>query len=244
MEHGQFVATIRNQCEALRSSALAAGPEAAVPTCPKWTVSRLVGHLGRVQSWVGEALTDPSGERVQPNRPPEGWAALLCWWDEQRETMIERLADPDAPAWMPFRGYPPTAASWARRQAHEAAIHRLDAEHARAAGVEPGSVPSLVFEPEFAADGIDELICWMVPARTDWTKSTADGVAVLHAADAGQTWVVRLKPGTAPQIGRLGLEGDATIAGTADAVYRRVWGRPSHAVVTGDTTLLEALASP
>jgi uncharacterized protein (TIGR03083 family) len=217
---------------------LAAGPDAEVPTCPKWTVSKLVGHLGRVQSWVIKSVADPSGQQVKPDRPPEGWDNLLTWWDEQRTTMVDVLADPQAPAWLPFKRYPQTAGSWARRQAHEAAIHRLDAEHARCA------VPSFVFDTEFAADGIDELIAWMVPTRVDWTESSAGGSVVLHATDAEQVWTVRLEPGKPPEIGEGGLDGDATIAGTADAVYRRVWGRPSHAVVTGNTALLEPLASP
>jgi hypothetical protein len=187
---------------------------------------------------VGSALADPSGRGVKPERPPEDWDELLGWWDRQRSTMIEGLSDPDAPAWLPFSRYPQVAGSWARRQAHEAAIHRLDGEHALAAE------PSFVFEPAFAADGIDELVAWMVPTRQDWSELQFDGTVLLHATDARRTWAVRLAPGLPPSITPDEVEADVTIAGPADAVYRRVWGRPSHAVVTGDTTLLEPLASP
>lgn len=209
-----------------------------MPTCPRWTVSRLVSHLGRVQAWVVKALADPSGQDVQPDRPPEDWDELLAWWDEQRTKMIEGLADAEAPAWLPFRGYPQVAGSWARRQAHEAAIHRLDAEFARA------EEPTLAFEPEFAADGIDELIAWMVPARRDWSKLGSEGTVLLRTTDTGQTWTVRLFPGVPPSITSDETEADVTIAGSADAVYRHVWGRPSGAVVTGQTALLEPIASP
>ena len=152
--------------------------------------------------------------------------------------MIAALADPDAPAWLPWQRYPQVAASWARRQAHEAAIHRLDAESAR------GEVPSPLFEPDFAADGIDELISTMAPARTDWSKVSLSGTVVVHATDVDRVWSVHLKPGVEPVIDTTGLDGDALIAGTADAVYRQVWGRPSEATVTGDTALLEPLAAP
>ena len=185
-----------------------------------------------------KALADPTGQDVKVGRPPEDWEELLAWWDDQRATMVERLADPGAPAWLPWQRFPQVAATWARRQAHEAAIHRLDAEHAC------GDVPSPLFDSEFAADGIDELISWMVPQRTDWSRSEASGTVVLHAADAGRAWTVHLKPGAEPVIEPGGLQGDAMIAGTADAVYRRVWGRPSEAKVTGETALLEPLASP
>jgi uncharacterized protein (TIGR03083 family) len=187
---------------------------------------------------VCKTVGDPSGREAKPDRPPEEWHALLAWWDEQSTTMVDRLADPEAPAWLPFTRYPQVAASWARRQAHEAAIHRLDAEYALTAE------PAFVFDPEFAADGIDELIAWLAPSRADWSKSEFAGTVVLHAIDAERTWAVRLSPGVPPSITADELHADVTIAGPADAVYRRVWGRPSQAVVTGNTALLEPLAAP
>ena len=238
------MAEIDNQCTALRSAAIEAGPDAKVHTCPNWTVSRLVGHLARVQSWVRSALANPSGENVEGGRPPEGWDDLLSWWDEQRMAMIEELADPGRPAWLLWSRAPQVAGSWARRQAHEAAIHRLDAEHARAGSTDPNSVPALLFDPEFAADGIEELMDWILPTRGKWHGSTASGSVLLHAADAGRTWTVRVEPDSPPVFEPGGLSGDLTIAGTADAVYRRIWGRPSHASVTGELGLLEPLRTP
>ncbi|WP_027941171.1 maleylpyruvate isomerase family mycothiol-dependent enzyme [Amycolatopsis taiwanensis] len=244
MQHERFVAEIRNQCAALRSAAIAAGPDAQVPTCPGWTVHRLVAHLARVQSWARAALRDPTGKDVRAGRRPEDWDELLVWWDEQLSGMIDGLADPASPAWLPWRGVPRNAGSWARRQAHEAAIHRLDAEHARAGNDDPDTVAALVFDPEFAADGIEELAGWLLPSRATANTSTCSGSVFLHAADAGRSWTLRIEPGVAPTFSAGGLEGDLTIAGTADSVYRRLWGRPSHATVTGDTTLLEPLAAP
>ncbi|MTD58705.1 maleylpyruvate isomerase family mycothiol-dependent enzyme [Amycolatopsis pithecellobii] len=234
MRHGEFLTIIQDQCAALRAAAVAAGPDTDVPTCPKWTVNRLVRHIGRVQSWVGKALAGAPDR--QADQPPSDWAELLSWWDEQRVKMLDGLADPDAPAWLPFAGYPPFAGSWARRQAHEAAIHRLDAEHALT------PTPSVVFPPEFAADGIDELITVLVPGRDDWSGSRFEGTVILRATDAGREWNVRLAPGVPPAPGA-GAP-DLTIEGSADAVYRRVWGRPSVAVVAGEVALLEPLASP
>lgn len=179
-------------------------------------------------------------------QPPADWTELLSWWDEQLHGMVAELADPAAPAWLPFTRYPQTAASWARRQAHEAAIHRLDAEHALAGSDDPSAVPSLVFDPEFAADGIDELIAWMLPTRVKWDQFAVSGSVLVHAADAGRMWRIGLHPGQPATIEpvRAAFEADATIAGTADAVYRRVWGRPSHAAVTGDASVLAPLAAP
>ncbi|KAA9164896.1 maleylpyruvate isomerase family mycothiol-dependent enzyme [Amycolatopsis acidicola] len=238
MQHAEFVAEIEKQSSALRTAAVSAGPDAPVPTCPRWTVSRLVGHLGRVQSWVRKALADPTGADTDPGRPPEDWETLLAWFDEQRTGLVAELSDPEKPAWLPFPRYPKVAASWARRQAHEAAIHRLDAEHALA------PEPEVSYGAEFAADGVDELIAFMVPGRRDWTKTSATGSVVLYATDVQRGWRVDLAPGVPPEIRPGEGSGDLTITGTADQVYRRVWARPSEATVVGDTELLEPIASP
>lgn len=246
MQHAQYLAAIEAQCRALRAAAVKAGPEAPVPTCPKWTVQRLVGHLARVQSWVRSAIADPTGQDVKRGQPPAEWTELLSWWDEQWQGLIAELADAAAPAWLPFTRYEQTVGSWARRQAHEAAIHRLDAEHALAGNAEASAVPSLVFDPEFAADGIDELIAWILPTSAKWDQFSVSGSVLVHAADAGRMWRIVLhagQPGTIEPV-TAAFEADVTVAGTADAVYRRVWGRPSHASVTGDVTLLEPLAAP
>lgn len=252
MEYARFLDALDAQNEAMRTAAVAAGPDSPVPTCPKWTVYKLVRHLGRVQSWVLDAIRKPDGTDVKAGEPPEPWVELLSWWDEQRAALRTALdAGPDAPAWVPFEGYPGVTASWARRQAHEAAIQRLDAEHALAGSDAANALPTLVFDPEFAADGVDELLAMLLPGRGDWADSTAAGTVVVHAADAGRVWVATLEAGSRLVVEPLeaatwsaSLHAEATVAGTADAVYRAVWGRPSTAVSSGDTALLAALAAP
>ncbi len=48
----------------LAESAAAAGPDAAVPTTPGWTITDLVEHRGQTQHWVAEIIerriTDPT----------------------------------------------------------------------------------------------------------------------------------------------------------------------------------------
>lgn len=211
-------------------------------------MQRLVAHIARVHSWVVLALrSDPAGESPRAERPPEEWDTLLPWWDGQVEVLLESLRElgPDAPAWS-FGDA--TAGFWARRQAHETAIHRLDAEHAAARSALPSAVPSLVFDPNFAADGADEALMFMVPRRLG-RESPLDlsGTVLFHAADAGRAWLVTFKPGAAPEIGPVhepAIDTDASVVGTADAVYRAAWHRPSNAVIGGDRTLVAALQTP
>ncbi|MGB3437422.1 MAG: maleylpyruvate isomerase N-terminal domain-containing protein [Actinophytocola sp.] len=238
MEFHYFLEQTRQQATALRAAAVTAGPDAGVPTCPGWTVHRLVRHIARVQAQVVLALdAEASGDAPRTERPPEDWDELLAFWDERLDTMLTELAErgPGAPAWA-FAGNSGTG-FWARRQAHETAIHRLDAEHA----AHGNEVPHLVFDPEFAADGVDEVLTIMV-ARF---PTDVAGTVLVHAADAGRAWLVTLSEDATPEIGKpTELDTTASLVGTADAVYRALWKRPSTAVVSGDPAFVAALRTP
>lgn len=251
VEFASNLERIEQQANALRAAAVAAGPAAAVPTCPDWTVHRLVRHIARVHNMVRGALdTEPSVRMPPAEQPPEDWAELLAWWDQQLKAMLGdlRAKGPDVPCWV-FGITDDVALArsgfWARRQAHETAIHRLDAEHAHAGSAEPGAVPSLVFDPELAADGIDEALVLMVPRKLARERPDAEGTVLFHAADAGRAWLVRLVPGEIPQVGPADeVATDASVVGTADAVYRAAWHRPTTAIVNGDRALVDVLRTP
>ena len=248
MDFARFVDQLTEQADAMRAAAVAAGPDAPVPPCPKWMVRDLVRHMARVHGWARTCLlADPDGERPAADEPPEPWEDLLAWWDERRVALIRTLRErgPDAPAWV--FGPPPSAGFWARRQAHETAIHRLDAEHAAAGSDQPDAVPALVYDPEFAADGIDEALNIGVVRLSMREPPTVGGTVLFHAADAGRAWLVHVRPGEPVEVGPAdhpAIDADASVVGTADAVYRAAWCRPSHAVKGGDLTLIGALRTP
>lgn len=192
-----------------------------------------------MQSLAVAAIRDPTGEHVKAGTAPQEWEPLLAWWARQRAQLRAALDAPaDQPAWLPFSGIPRTVGSWARRQAHEAAIHRLDAELATRGD-------PVTFEPGFAADGVDELLTLLVQRGAGWERSTVAGTVLLHAEDVGRLWSVRLQAGKSPLMeDQRRREPDVTIEGPADAVYKAMWRRPSTARIAGDTTLLEPLAAP
>ncbi|MET0235278.1 MAG: maleylpyruvate isomerase family mycothiol-dependent enzyme [Kibdelosporangium sp.] len=240
MDHETFITRIAEQAEAMQQAAVAAGPAAKVPTCPEWTVKDLVAHIAAVHNMAAEALTRSIDERPARVPVPDDWDELLAWWAGQRTTLVTRLTenDPAKQVW----GFIPELATvgwWARRQAHETAIHRLDAEHARAE-----SVPTLLFDSEMAADGIDEvLMISEFRARMKRPEVTVTGTVLLHAADAGKAWIVRAEEGavTSGPVEDSATDADASLVGTADAVFRAAWKRPSTAIAGGRVELLQAL---
>jgi uncharacterized protein (TIGR03083 family) len=250
VEFSQFVDHLSEQAAALRAAAVAAGPDAQVPTCPKWTVQNLVRHLAKVHNWTAQSLAaDPAGESPHPPEPPGEFDDLLTWWDKQLADVVDRLraSGPDAPAWIFHKPVPHTAAFWARRQAHETAIHRLDLEHALAGSADPDAVPTLFFDQELAADGIDEIVHVSLPRQAQREPVTVSGTVLFHAADAGRAWLLHLNAGAPLEVGPAedpAIDADATVVGTADAVYRAAWGRPSTAIRGGDLTLISALRAP
>jgi hypothetical protein len=113
-------------------------------------------------------------------------------------------------------------------------VHRIDAQ--AAAGTDS------VVDADFAADGVDEVLTWMIQRRIDaWAVAELSGTVVYHAADAGRAWTVRLVAGQLPQTAAEAVtEPDASVVGLADAVYPAAWGRPSGAAVSGDVALVDA----
>ncbi|MDR0344372.1 MAG: maleylpyruvate isomerase N-terminal domain-containing protein, partial [Nocardiopsaceae bacterium] len=176
------VSHLRRDGELLTAAAGRAGMDADVPRCPGWQVRDLLTHLGFVHRWatgiVRDRLSRPVGggeteQEMLRNGPPD--RQLPGWFADGHASLVRTLAaaDPGLTCWA-FLEAPSPLAFWARRQAHETAIHRADAQHAArkaiageaaagdgvagetAAGDGAGTEPSL--EPRFAADGIDELI--------------------------------------------------------------------------------------
>ena len=109
----------------------AAPPEAPVPCCPDWNADDLLWHLGEVQWFWGtivrEHVTADQTEALKPPRPGDR-AGLAAFYDRVSHGLSGILAatPPDTPAWTWSEDQ--TVGFIRRRQAHEALIHRVDAE--------------------------------------------------------------------------------------------------------------------
>jgi uncharacterized protein (TIGR03083 family) len=220
VEPAEHIAALERDGARLAAAAGRAGLGAMVPPCPPWRVRDLLRHLGFVHRWAAgyvsqarEEMTDePAEDELLLAGPGDG--ELLGWFRDGHAELVRALrsADPGLRCWT-FLPAPSALAFWARRQAHETAIHRADAESAA------GQVAA--FPAAFAADGIDELIMGF------WARGRAHAdrpsCLRIQATDTGGEWLVQLGAGTAAR-GRPAVA-DATVAGPACDLYLLLWNR-------------------
>src|SRR6185437_2986127 len=149
-------------------------------------------------------------------------------------------APADLDCWA-FLAAPSPLAFWARRQAHETAIHRVDAEQAA------GRASASAFEPAFAADGVDELIMGFLARsirRGSWPGLDASlAIHVVDDAAGAAGWLVTGgsgEPGVSRGTGPAGCD----VTGPAREMYLTLWNRrPADGLqVTGDPGILAVFA--
>lgn len=260
---GCHVENLQRDGETLAEAARAAGFGAPVPACPGWRVRDLLKHIGYVHRWA--AMYVAEGRRTWADRfseedilrqqlPDE---SLLAWFREGHTRLVGTLreADPGLACWS-FLDAPSPLAFWARRQAHETAIHRVDAQQAAAgasaaalqgrssARPDPGEAPA--FGPGFAADGVDELLMGFLARearRGSW--SGPDGSLAFHAddGDSGRAhWRLECRDGKLA-VARDDGPADVEVTAPAGEVYLLLWNRrPADGLAcAGDLGLLTAV---
>ena len=227
--------------------------EATVPTCPDWTADDLLWHLAEVQWFWGEIVrsgTDDPETYEEPARPDDR-EGLEEFYRAASGGLLAALAaaDPEDPAWT--WSDDKTVGFVRRRQAHEALIHRLDAELTADARTP--------MDPLLSCDGVDEALRVMFSGVPDWAAWVPDGDSTLRVdvTDMPHTWLVTVGRfrGTSPTSGTAyddptlsvsdaddGREVAVTIAGTAADVDCYLWNRPPAGTVTraGDERVLAA----
>jgi uncharacterized protein (TIGR03083 family) len=249
MEVSAHVDTLRADGTRLAEAAALAGPDAPVPSCPEWTVRQLLHHQGAVHRWaaayVSSGLTEAGAVDFAEARGPEpADADLIDWFRSGHATLVTALsdADPDLQCWS-FLPAPSPLAFWARRQAHETCIHRVDGELAAGQGLGP-------IGPAFAADGIDELLVAFGSRRGGRSKGEGEGrgegekpaAIAFRCTDGDSGWDVRVGPGGVDATALTTQSKDegevqlCTVRGRAADLYLTLWRRrgPDALMVEGD----------
>jgi uncharacterized protein (TIGR03083 family) len=222
MRVDQYIETIRTDGDGLAEAAQRAGLDAAVPTCPGWLVADLLRHLGGVHRWAAAHVTGERREPVAADEEARFFAApadgaLLDWFRDGHRALTAALAsaEPTLDCWTFLPAGSPLE-FWARRQAHETAVHHADAE--AAAGGRPR------WSPGFAVDGIDEVLNGFFRRRPQRLAADPPLRMSLCATDAGQAWTIRM------ETDRLYVDAEERpaglrLAGTASDLYLLLWNR-------------------
>jgi uncharacterized protein (TIGR03083 family) len=230
----------------------ATDPDARVPSCPDWSAADLLWHLGEVQHFWGTVVGDRLAAPDTYEEPvwPEGYAALRAFFDASNAKLVDALAGTaDNVAVWTWLDTDHSVGFVRRRQAHEALIHRLDAE------LTAGVVTEL--DAGLATDGVHEAIEWMFGGAPGWASSTPDGpVGRLSTTDTDTSWLVQVGhwSGTSPNTGKTYTdeqmlflvdagEPSFELTGTAADLDAWIWNRPPRSEIsrTGDTPALEAV---
>jgi uncharacterized protein (TIGR03083 family) len=214
MDYATYVAHVRGDGDRLVSVA-GRDPSAEIPSCPGWTMHDLVTHVAQVYEHkiacteLGHA-PDPWPPAWRKDRDDVVWLAdaharLLSMFGEHEPT------DPSATWWPADQ----TVGFWARRMAHETAVHRVDAELA-AGRVTP-------VDGELALDGIDEVLTIMLAG--DWSEAPDGSTGQRVAIEAGgRGWIVTLEPNEVG-VAEEARAADAAIGGDPSDVLLWLWGR-------------------
>ena len=251
----RYLDLLARDCDRFADLLAEVDPARPVPSCPDWTAVDLFWHLTEVQWFWGtivrDLLSDPAAAEEQKPERPTDLDALGHLFTTTSDALRDALANTsdETPVWTWADDQ--TAGFVLRRQAHEALIHRLDAELVAA---DPTPL-----DPELATDGVDEVVRVMYGGIPTWmTFAATAGPVAVRANDTDGAWdlAVGTISGTDPDSdnhyedepavdvveGKEPVAEVSADAGTLDAWF---WGRAGTDAVTlsGDSSAVDALAA-
>ncbi|MFJ1929923.1 MULTISPECIES: maleylpyruvate isomerase family mycothiol-dependent enzyme [unclassified Streptomyces] len=242
MDIAEHINTLAEEGRLLAEAATEAGTGALVPTCPGWQVRDLLRHTAMVHAWATAFVTEGYTRYVRgPAEPDLDGPELLDRFGEGHRRLVAALegASPDLHCWT-FFAAPSPLAFWARRQAHETAVHRVDAESARDGALSPVAAAH-------AADGVDELLRGFHARPKSRLRTEVPRTLRVRSTDTGAVWTVRLSVDPPRTTGGTGAPtdhapdqaADCELSGTARDLYLSLWNRIplTTLTVTGDPAL-------
>ena len=235
MEVPELLAQLAADGPLLIEAADRAGWDTPVPGT-EWDVRNLVIHTGGIHRWAADIVDTASTTfETQAGRAVgtgPGDDELVEWFENGHAALVETLRrapdDLDCATFLPADS---PRHFWSRRQAHETAVHRADAQ-AAAGVVTP-------FETAFAQDGIAELLLGFARRRSSATDQAA---SVALAAFDGPSWLITLGGERIEAAESESPVADLTVRGLSSDLYLWLWNRPSEAVVEGDPAVAELWA--
>lgn len=245
MEIAEHITAIEQEARLFAEAAAQGGPDVDIPSCPGWDMRSLVRHLSEIHLWAGAHVACRATKMWVDDLDEltASWPDLAVFWPDDGDlvdfyratnaNLVRELsaAPPDVAA-MTFLPAPSPLAMWARRQAHELTVHRIDAQQAI------GSISGL--DADLAADGIDELLMAFAPRASTFPLATSRSMLV-HATDTGHHWRTTMGPDGIDSA-REDRPADVTLSGRAGDLYLALWNRSEDRAidVRGDRDVLAA----
>jgi uncharacterized protein (TIGR03083 family) len=244
----RYLDSLTAQSGLLAEALAGADLELRVPTCPDWTLRQLVEHLGRAHRGVAgivsrRVTTKPDFDPLSVPVPADA-DGLRAWLVDGAGELVEviRSVGPETPVWTWTDDH--SAGFWARRMAHETAVHRADVE--LALGRE------FNVEPDLAADAISEWLSLLslpqaIEYRPELAALRGDGqILHLHSTDPGLgeagEWIVR-RTQSGPVWEHGHRKGDVAVRGPVVnlllVMMRRMSPSDASITVLGDAGVLE-----
>ena len=234
---------LASAADELSAAASVAGATASVPTCPGWQIRDLVAHVGGVHRWAAEIVSSAHPRNLSDDELAGIMAApgddeLLDWFTDGAAALGTVLANApaDLTALVFLRSAPAPREFWARRQAHETTIHRVDAlaaTHGRLVTAAEAYV-----DHELALDGIDELLTGFITRTSSALRSDLPLTVAIAPNDSNRGWTVAVSPEPAVTVEGTDPDADVLITGTAAAIYLGLWNRGDEVAVDGEPEFL------
>jgi uncharacterized protein (TIGR03083 family) len=216
VDYSDYISALRWNAKAAAKAAREIPMDTVVPSCPEWNVRDLAHHLGSHHRWVAGNLDQPpDGKAYQRRHDPPADDAIPEWLEAGAEMLATKLTvtDPAQPCWT-WVPYDASVGFWARRTAHETAMHRWDAQNAGAAADS--------IDAPLAADGVDEYLGILGAFRG--RRFPEGGSIHLHTTDMPGEWLVQLGA-EGIQLTREHAKGDVAVRGPASDVVLVLMGR-------------------
>ncbi len=241
---------LRAHTERLAECVGAADSDAAVPTCPGWTVADLVAHVGQTQRWVSEIIerriVDPTQLPTEMATVPTASGDWPGWLTDGAARAVEACSDEalEAAVFNAAADDRSGGAFWLSSLLNETVIHGADAAYAAGRDYD--------VDADIAADLITNHLT-MLTSPT-WAAMRPDSANALrgtgetlhwHAADepGPGEWFIERGPDGASWQPRSGAA-DVTVSGPASSLLlvmtrrRRLADETDQVSVDGDLDLV------
>lgn len=228
MTFDEYGAGIGAAATVLRANATSCAADAPVPTCPGWSLTDLVAHVGMVHRWCTDTLRGVRSDPAAHETAGRESADLLQWFDDGATEVLDVLSKTpeDWDGFFFLKNTPNARTGWARRLCHETTIHAVDAMAARL-----GRVPStgeVWFSSALAIDGVDELLMGFAPRRSSSLRSTEPVTIEIGAevADGAQAvWTVSVSEDPPVVAREAAADPDVRWIAPAREHYLALWNR-------------------